>query len=47
LRGKLHNNALIGHLYRRIDCILIRCGQHGGPALAITDCARIYVLESF
>jgi endonuclease/exonuclease/phosphatase family metal-dependent hydrolase len=24
--------------YRRIDYILVRCGDHGGPTLAISDC---------
>jgi endonuclease/exonuclease/phosphatase family metal-dependent hydrolase len=28
--------------YRRIDYILVRCGQHGGPTLVIADCARTF-----
>jgi len=28
--------------FRRIDYILIRCGRHGGPTLAIVDCARTF-----
>jgi len=27
--------------FRRIDYILVRCGQHGGPTLRITGCRRI------
>jgi hypothetical protein len=26
--------------FRRIDCILVRCGEHGGPTLQITRCER-------
>jgi endonuclease/exonuclease/phosphatase family metal-dependent hydrolase len=29
--------------FRRIDYILVRCGEHGGPTLTITDCRRIFV----
>lgn len=25
--------------YRRIDYILVRCGRHGGPTLAVADCS--------
>jgi endonuclease/exonuclease/phosphatase family metal-dependent hydrolase len=28
--------------FRRIDYILVRCGEHGGPMLAIRDCERIF-----
>jgi endonuclease/exonuclease/phosphatase family metal-dependent hydrolase len=28
--------------FRRIDYILVRCGQHGGPTLRITRCERIF-----
>ncbi len=28
--------------FRRIDHILVRCDEHGGPALAIRDCQRIF-----
>jgi endonuclease/exonuclease/phosphatase family metal-dependent hydrolase len=28
--------------FRRIDYILVRCGEHGGPTLQITDCTRIF-----
>ena len=28
--------------FRRIDYILVRCGEHGGPTLAITACARTF-----
>jgi endonuclease/exonuclease/phosphatase family metal-dependent hydrolase len=28
--------------YRRIDYILIRCAQHGGPTLAVTRCDRTF-----
>jgi endonuclease/exonuclease/phosphatase family metal-dependent hydrolase len=28
--------------FRRIDYILIRCGQHGGPDLAVESCQRIF-----
>lgn len=28
--------------YRRIDYIFVRCGEHGGPTLAITACERIF-----
>jgi endonuclease/exonuclease/phosphatase family metal-dependent hydrolase len=28
--------------FRRIDYILVRCGQHGGPTLRITGCERIF-----
>jgi endonuclease/exonuclease/phosphatase family metal-dependent hydrolase len=28
--------------FRRIDYILVRCGSHGGPTLAISDCALIF-----
>ncbi|TDD93404.1 endonuclease/exonuclease/phosphatase family protein [Actinomadura rubrisoli] len=29
--------------FRRIDHILVRCGLHGGPTLAIRDCTRVFV----
>ncbi|MFB4300324.1 endonuclease/exonuclease/phosphatase family protein [Actinomadura sp. NTSP31] len=28
--------------FRRIDHILVRCGLHGGPTLAVRDCARVF-----
>jgi endonuclease/exonuclease/phosphatase family metal-dependent hydrolase len=28
--------------FRRIDYILVRCGEHGGPTLEITGCERIF-----
>jgi endonuclease/exonuclease/phosphatase family metal-dependent hydrolase len=28
--------------YRRIDYILVRCGEHGGPSLAVTACRRTF-----
>jgi endonuclease/exonuclease/phosphatase family metal-dependent hydrolase len=28
--------------FRRIDYILVRCGEHGGPTLEITSCERIF-----
>ena len=28
--------------FRRIDYIFVRCGDHGGPTLAISACARIF-----
>jgi endonuclease/exonuclease/phosphatase family metal-dependent hydrolase len=28
--------------YRRIDYILIRCDQHGGPTLAVSSCRRTF-----
>lgn len=28
--------------FHRIDYILVRCGEHGGPTLAISACARIF-----
>jgi endonuclease/exonuclease/phosphatase family metal-dependent hydrolase len=28
--------------FRRIDYILVRCGEHGGPTLAIRSCERIF-----
>jgi endonuclease/exonuclease/phosphatase family metal-dependent hydrolase len=28
--------------FRRIDYILVRCGRHDGPTLAIRDCARTF-----
>jgi endonuclease/exonuclease/phosphatase family metal-dependent hydrolase len=28
--------------FRRIDYIFVRCGEHGGPMLAIRDCQRIF-----
>lgn len=28
--------------FRRIDYIFIRCGEHGGPTLAITACEPIF-----
>jgi endonuclease/exonuclease/phosphatase family metal-dependent hydrolase len=27
-----------GWPFRRIDFVLVRCGEHGGPALAVDDC---------
>jgi endonuclease/exonuclease/phosphatase family metal-dependent hydrolase len=27
-----------GWPFHRIDYVLVRCGEHGGPALAIDDC---------
>jgi endonuclease/exonuclease/phosphatase family metal-dependent hydrolase len=28
--------------FRRIDYVMVRCGDHGGPTLRIVDCARIF-----
>ena len=28
--------------FRRIDYIFVRCGEHGGPTLAVRDCRRIF-----
>ena len=28
--------------FRRIDHILVRCADHGGPTLAIRDCRRAF-----
>ena len=28
--------------FRRIDYIMVRCGEHGGPTLAISRCERIF-----
>jgi endonuclease/exonuclease/phosphatase family metal-dependent hydrolase len=28
--------------FRRLDYIFVRCGEHGGPTLAISACARIF-----
>jgi hypothetical protein len=28
--------------FRRIDHILVRCGQHGGPTLEIRSCCRVF-----
>ncbi len=28
--------------FRRIDYIFVRCGDHGGPTLAVSSCARIF-----
>lgn len=28
--------------FRRIDYILVRCGEHGGPTLAVTACERVF-----
>jgi len=28
--------------YRRIDYILVRCGEHGGPTLAVSCCNRTF-----
>ncbi|MFL5339674.1 MAG: endonuclease/exonuclease/phosphatase family protein, partial [Gemmataceae bacterium] len=28
--------------FRRIDYIFVRCGEHGGPTLAISDCRVIF-----
>jgi endonuclease/exonuclease/phosphatase family metal-dependent hydrolase len=28
--------------FRRIDHILVRCGQHGGPTLEIRSCRRVF-----
>jgi endonuclease/exonuclease/phosphatase family metal-dependent hydrolase len=28
--------------FRRIDYVLVRCGDHGGPTLRIEDCARTF-----
>lgn len=27
--------------FRRLDYVLVRCGEHGGPTLEITHCARV------
>jgi endonuclease/exonuclease/phosphatase family metal-dependent hydrolase len=28
--------------FRRIDHVLVRCGEHGGPTLPVTDCRRVF-----
>jgi endonuclease/exonuclease/phosphatase family metal-dependent hydrolase len=28
--------------FRRLDYVLVRCGEHGGPTLQIRDCRRIF-----
>jgi hypothetical protein len=28
--------------FRRIDYLLVRCGEHGGPTLAIRSCERVF-----
>ena len=28
--------------FRRLDYVLVRCGEHGGPTLAISSCERIF-----
>ena len=28
--------------FRRIDYVLVRCGQHGGPTLAVRSCRRLF-----
>jgi len=28
--------------FRRIDYLLVRCGQHGGPTLAVRSCERVF-----
>ena len=28
--------------FRRIDYVLVRCGDHGGPTLAVRDCRRLF-----
>ncbi|GCE46136.1 hypothetical protein EI42_01149 [Thermosporothrix hazakensis] len=28
--------------FRRLDSIFVRCGEHGGPTLKITDCQRVF-----
>jgi endonuclease/exonuclease/phosphatase family metal-dependent hydrolase len=28
--------------FRRIDYIFVRCGEHGGPTLAVAGCARTF-----
>jgi endonuclease/exonuclease/phosphatase family metal-dependent hydrolase len=28
--------------FKRLDYVLVRCGEHGGPTLPITGCARIF-----
>ena len=28
--------------FRRIDYILVRCGDHGGPTLGIRSCKRVF-----
>jgi endonuclease/exonuclease/phosphatase family metal-dependent hydrolase len=28
--------------FRRLDYVLVRCGEHGGPTLAIADCALAF-----
>jgi endonuclease/exonuclease/phosphatase family metal-dependent hydrolase len=28
--------------FRRIDCILVRCAEHGGPTLAVSSCERVF-----
>ena len=35
---------MVGHdwLFRRIDYIFVRCGEHEGPTLEIASCERIF-----
>jgi endonuclease/exonuclease/phosphatase family metal-dependent hydrolase len=28
--------------FRRLDYILVRCGEHGGPTLAVAECSRVF-----
>jgi endonuclease/exonuclease/phosphatase family metal-dependent hydrolase len=28
--------------FRRLDYVLVRCGEHGGPTLAVSSCERIF-----
>jgi endonuclease/exonuclease/phosphatase family metal-dependent hydrolase len=28
--------------FRRLDYVLVRCGEHGGPTLQVRDCRRIF-----
>jgi endonuclease/exonuclease/phosphatase family metal-dependent hydrolase len=28
--------------FRRLDYVLVRCGEHGGPTLAVADCGVVF-----
>jgi endonuclease/exonuclease/phosphatase family metal-dependent hydrolase len=32
--------------FRRIDYVLVRCAEHGGPSLDIADCRRVFDVPS-
>ncbi|MFZ0214560.1 MAG: hypothetical protein WAM30_01320 [Candidatus Dormiibacterota bacterium] len=40
--GTFLAGSIVGLALRRIDYILVRCGEHGGPTLRIAKCARTF-----